>query len=232
MSRASLDKPPAEVAAMFDAVSPRYDRTNDVLALGQNRRWRKLVLEAAGVGSGAAVLDIAAGTGTSSLPFRTAGARVVSADFSLGMLRQGRRQYPQLTFAAADATALPFADGVFDAVTMSFGLRNVVDVPAALREFARVTRPGGRLVICEFSRPTNPVFRSLYYRYLIAALPPLARLFSADPESYRYLVESIREWPSQRDLAQLIRAAGWRQVAWRNVSGGVVALHRAVAEQR
>lgn len=232
MSRASLDKPPAEVAAMFDAVSPRYDRTNDVLALGQNRRWRKLVLEAAEVGSGAAVLDIAAGTGTSSLPFRTAGARVVSADFSLGMLRQGRRQYPQLTFAAADATALPFADGVFDAVTMSFGLRNVVDVPAALREFARVTRPGGRLVICEFSRPTNPVFRSLYYRYLIAALPPLARLFSADPESYRYLVESIREWPSQRDLAQLIRAAGWRQVAWRNVSGGVVALHRAVAEQR
>lgn len=228
MTRARLDKRPDEVAAMFDAVAARYDVTNDVLALGQNRRWRRLVAEAVGGDPGQRVLDIAAGTGTSSLLFARSGMRVVAADFSLGMLRAGRRRNPTLPFTAADATALPFADGVFDAVTISFGLRNVGDTAAALREFARVTRPGGVLVVCEFSHPTNDLFRKVYQRYLVGALPRLARVVSSDPDSYNYLVESIREWPDQRGLAILLRDSGWGNVQWRDISGGIIALHRAV----
>ncbi|HET7476969.1 MAG TPA: demethylmenaquinone methyltransferase [Dermatophilaceae bacterium] len=228
MTRASLDKRPDEVAAMFDGVAARYDLTNDLLSLGQDRRWRRLVRQAVGARAGQRVLDIAAGTGTSSEPFAEAGVQVVPADFSLGMLRVGKRRRPDLGFTAADATRLPFADAAFDAVTMSFGLRNVVDPDAALREFARVTRPGGRLVVCEFSQPTNAVFRTVYTRYLMAALPAIARQVSSSPDSYVYLAESIRAWPAQRELGQRIRDCGWAGVEWRNLSGGVVALHRAV----
>ena len=229
MSRASLDKDPRDVAAMFDDVASKYDVTNDVLSLGQDRLWRRAVIRAVGAQPGQRVLDIAAGTGTSSEPFADAKVHVVPADFSLGMLTVGKRRREDLGFTAADAMRLPFADDSFDAVTMSFGLRNVSDVDEALREFARVTRPGGRLVICEFSAPTNKAFRTIYTEYLMRALPPVARKVSSNPESYVYLAESIRAWPDQRGLATQIQAAGWADVAWRNLSGGIVALHRATA---
>jgi len=180
------------------------------------------------VRSGERVLDLAAGTGTSSEPFATVGADVVPADFSLGMLRVGKQRRPDLAFTAGDATRLPFADAAFDAVTMSFGLRNVVDTDAALRELLRVTRPGGRLVVCEFSTPVWAPFRTVYVNYLMRALPAVARRVSSNPESYVYLAESIRAWPDQAALAKVLQQAGWRDVAWRNLTGGVVALHRAV----
>ncbi len=225
--RASLDKRPRDVAVMFDAVAARYDLTNTILSLRQDHRWRRLVREAVAATPGERVLDIAAGTGTSSIPFADAGVDVVPADFSLGMLHQGRRRRPDLAFTAADALALPFADGAFDVVTVSFGLRNVADPAAALAEFARVTRPGGRLVVCEFSAPTNAAVRTAYLRYLVGGLPAIARRVSSDPESYVYLAESIRAWPDQQGLADVIGDAGWSYVAWRNHTGGIVAVHTA-----
>jgi demethylmenaquinone methyltransferase/2-methoxy-6-polyprenyl-1,4-benzoquinol methylase len=227
VSRASLDKRPHEVAAMFDDVAARYDLTNDVLSLGQDRLWRRAVVNAVDARPGERVLDLAAGTGTSSEPFVRAGAEVVPTDFSLGMLRVGKARRPDLSFTAGDATVLPFADASFDVVTMSFGLRNVVDTRAALEEMLRVTRPGGRLLVCEFSRPVWAPFRVVYLNYLMRALPSVARKVSSDPESYVYLAESIRAWPDQRRLAGLIEDAGWSRVGWRDLTGGVVALHRA-----
>jgi len=144
------------------------------------------------------------------------------------MLRVGRQRRPDLSFVAGDATRLPFSDGAFDAVTISFGLRNVVDVDGALREMLRVTRPGGRIVVCEFSHPTWAPFRTVYTEYLMRALPKVARAVSSNPDAYVYLAESIRAWPDQAGLAARLSAAGWRDVAFRNLSGGIVALHRAV----
>jgi demethylmenaquinone methyltransferase/2-methoxy-6-polyprenyl-1,4-benzoquinol methylase len=227
VSRAQLDKQPHEVASMFDAVARRYDITNDLLSFGQDRRWRKAVVDAVAPQRGERVLDLAAGTGTSSEPFVSAGATVVPCDFSLGMLAVGKRSRPGLAFTAGDATRLPFADASFDAVTTSFGLRNVVDAHTALREMARVTRSGGRLVVCEFSHPTTRLFRTVYVEYLMRALPPVARLVSSNPDAYVYLAESVRAWPDQAALASRISAAGWSDVRWRNLSGGIVALHRA-----
>ena len=228
MPRASLEKRPHEVAAMFDEVAARYDRTNDVLSLGQDRRWRKAVVEALDMRPGERLLDLAAGTGTSTEPFTDAGVLAVPCDFSLGMLEVGRRRRADLPFTAGDATRLPFADAAFDAVTISFGLRNVGDPAAALAEMRRVTRPGGRLVVCEFSQPTWSPFRRVYTEYLMKALPAVARRVSSSPDSYVYLAESIRAWPDQRGLGDRIAAAGWGEVAYRNLSGGIVALHRAV----
>jgi demethylmenaquinone methyltransferase/2-methoxy-6-polyprenyl-1,4-benzoquinol methylase len=213
---------------MFDDVAPRYDRTNDLLALGQTRRWRGHVTRAVGALPGDRVLDLAAGTGTSSEPIARGGAFVVACDFSLGMLGEGRRRNPRLSFVAGDGLALPFADESFDAVTISFGLRNLQDRHAGLRELLRVTRPGGRLVVCEFSHPTWGPFRGVYNRYLMGALPTVARKASSNPDAYEYLAESIRAWPDQADLAGDLLAAGWRHVAWRNLNGGIVAVHRAV----
>ncbi|OKK21078.1 ubiquinone biosynthesis methyltransferase UbiE [Streptomyces sp. CB00455] len=226
MTRASLDKQPHEVASMFDGVAANYDLTNDVLSLGQARLWRKEVAKAVGARPGQRVLDLAAGTATSSLPFAAAGAYVVPCDFSLGMLREGKKRNPWLPLTAGDATGLPFKDGVFDTVTISFGLRNVQDTDAALRELYRVTKPGGQVVICEFSQPTWAPLRTVYTEYLMRALPPVARAVSSNPDAYVYLAESIREWPDQPALAVLLQKAGWAKVAWRNLSGGIVALHR------
>lgn len=227
MPRAHLDKAPHAVAAMFDAVARRYDITNDLLSLGMDRSWRRATVAAVGTAPGEMVLDLAAGTGTSSEPFHRGGARVVSCDFSVGMLRQGRRRERTWPFIGGDALRLPFAAATFDVVTISFGLRNIVDVPAALREMRRVTRPGGRLVICEFSLPTWQPWRGLYLWYLTVVLPRLARLVASDPEAYTYLRESIRAWPDRMHLARMIRDAGWGRVAFRGLGGGVVAIHRA-----
>jgi demethylmenaquinone methyltransferase/2-methoxy-6-polyprenyl-1,4-benzoquinol methylase len=227
MTRATLDKQPTDVAAMFDGVARRYDLTNDVLSMGQDRRWRRAVTDALGVQTGESVLDLAAGTGTSSLPFLAAGARTVCCDFSPGMLAVGKAKRPELTFIAGDAMALPFADASFDAVAISFGLRNVADPAAAAAEMLRVTKPGGRLVVCEFSRPTWAPFRTVYTEYLMRALPAVARKVSSSPDAYVYLAESIRAWPDQAGLAGVLDGAGWDRVGWRNLSGGIVALHRA-----
>ena len=229
MTRADLDKDPSEVAAMFDDVAQRYDLTNVILSLGQDRRWRKDVIDAVQPGPGERVLDLAAGTGTSSQPFADRGAQVVPCDFSIGMLQVGKRAKPHLSFTAGDGTRLPFADDTFDAVTISFGLRNIVDPDAGLREMLRVTRPGGRLVVCEFSHPTWAPFRTVYIEYLMKALPSIARAVSSSPDAYVYLAESIRAWPDQEGLAQRIGAAGWTRAKWRNLSGGIVALHHATA---
>lgn len=229
MTRADLDKQPSDVRRMFDAVARRYDLTNDVLSLGQDRRWRHEVIEAVAPQPGELVLDLAAGTGTSSQPFADAGATVVPCDFSLGMLSVGKKARPGLPFTAGDGTKLPFADATFDAVTISFGLRNIVDPKAGLAELRRVTRPGGRLVVCEFSHPTHGAFRKVYLEYLMKALPAIARTVSSSPDAYVYLAESIRAWPDQDGLARLIRDAGWTRPQWRNLSGGIVALHRATA---
>jgi len=228
MARAQLDKDPHEVAAMFDAVARRYDLTNDVLSLGQDRRWRTATVAAVGARPGETVLDLAAGTGTSSAPFAAAGAHVVPCDFSPGMLACGKTRRPDLPFVAGDALHLPFADASFDAVTISFGLRNVADTTAALAEMLRVTRPGGRIVVCEFSTPSFEPLRTVYKEYLVRALPAVARVVSSDPESYVYLADSIRDWPDQVGLGRLLRRVGWRDVAYRNLSGGIVALHRGV----
>lgn len=228
-NRATLEKRRGEVASMFDRVAARYDLGNHVLSLGRDTAWRELVVEAVDPKPGMQILDLAAGTGTSSLAFVAAGASVASTDLSLGMLAVGRRRNPRLSFVAADALRLPYLDGSFDAVTISFGLRNVEDTAVALRELRRVTRPGGRLVICEFSTPTAEWFRSLYEKYLMAALPRIASLISSNPAAYLYLAESIRAWPDQAALAAVIQEAGWTGVEWRNLSSGIVALHRATA---
>ncbi|MFJ6696157.1 demethylmenaquinone methyltransferase [Streptomyces sp. NPDC091272] len=230
MTRASLDKQPHEVASMFDDVAANYDLTNTVLSLGQDRAWRKEVAKAVDAGPGKRILDLAAGTATSSLPFAATGAYVVPCDFSIGMLREGKRKHPHLPLTAGDATRLPFRDESFDAVTISFGLRNVADTDAALKELYRVTKKGGRVVICEFSHPTWAPFRKVYTEYLMRALPPVATAVSSNPDAYVYLAESIRAWPDQAGLAAKLQGAGFSKVAWRNLTGGVVALHRGVRD--
>ncbi|MBN9193347.1 demethylmenaquinone methyltransferase [Microbacterium sp.] len=229
-NRADLGKDPGRVSGMFDQVAAGYDRTNTVLSLGNDRLWRVATTRAVAPRPGQRILDLAAGTGASSVALARSGAEVVAADFSNGMIAEGRRRHggvPNLTFAEADATALPFGDDEFDAVTISFGLRNVNDPQQALREMLRVTKPGGRLVVCEFSHPPSRAFAGLYAFYNDRILPTVAKTVSSNADAYDYLNESIRAWPDQRTLSARIRAAGWTDVAHRNLSFGIVALHRA-----
>jgi demethylmenaquinone methyltransferase / 2-methoxy-6-polyprenyl-1,4-benzoquinol methylase len=239
MAKAGLDKRPGDVSAMFDQIAERYDLLNDVLSLGQDRSWRRFVAAAVAARPGERVLDLAAGTGTSSRTFTTTGAYCVACDFSLGMLQVGARKAASLRrpggpaagpvrFAAGDALALPFRDRAFDAVTISFGLRNVADPDAALAEMLRVTRPGGRLVICEFGHLPAARLDAWYGRYLSAALPAVARRLSPSGDAYEYLAESIREWPRQAELASRMGAAGWSAIRWRNLTLGVVTVHAAL----
>lgn len=226
MSKANLDKKPVEVAAMFDEVAPTYDLTNSLLSFGQDRFWRRIVRKQVAPKSGQKILDLAAGTGASSAAFLAPGVKVVAGDFSEGMLAVGRKRHPEIDFVFADATALPFANNEFDAVTISFGLRNVVDVKKALAEMYRVTKPGGRIVVCEFSKVTNPVFRGFYNFYLNRLLPLFSRLASKTPEAYMYLSESILAWPNQKELQEKIELAGYTKVGFKNLTFGIVAVHR------
>jgi demethylmenaquinone methyltransferase/2-methoxy-6-polyprenyl-1,4-benzoquinol methylase len=228
MARAHLDRQPREVAQMFDAVADRYDRMNAVMTLGQERRWRGVVARALAVRPGDRVLDLAAGTGASSVPIEGLGAHAVACDFSLGMLEVGRRRHPQLEFVAGDALHLPFRDQVYDAVTISFGLRNVASVDRTLQEMARVTRPGGRLVVLETSAPLRQPLRTAHEVYVDRVLPRLARLVAGNGEAYEYLAESVGEWPAPAVLADRLAGAGWSSVSWRQLLLGAVALHTAV----
>jgi demethylmenaquinone methyltransferase/2-methoxy-6-polyprenyl-1,4-benzoquinol methylase len=224
--RADLTKQPAEVQAMFDRVANRYDLMNDLLSVGQTKSWRKATVAAIKPAPGEIVLDLAAGTGTSTAAIAATGAQAIACDLSLGMLEVGKKRHPQLTFVAGDALQLPFADSSFDVVTISFGIRNVQNVQLALTELYRVTKPGGRLVICEFSTPEISWFRKIYQNYLISALPKVANRLSSNPVAYQYLAESILAWPDQAKFAAQIQQIGWEQVAWRSLTGGIVALHR------
>ena len=228
MTRAFLDKRPRDVAEMFDGVARRYDLTNTVLSGGMDRGWRRAAVAALALGPRDTVLDLAAGTAVSTVQLGSCAATAIACDFSLGMLKAGKARGRHVPMVAGDALALPFADESFDAATIAFGLRNVADVDAALRELGRVTRPGGRLVVCEFSRPTWAPWRTVYTEYLMRALPAVARRVSSNPGAYGYLAESIRAWPDQLTLARRIEAAGWQRVQWRDLTGGIVALHRAV----
>ncbi|KAA9133785.1 demethylmenaquinone methyltransferase [Microbacterium caowuchunii] len=233
-NRADLGKDPQRVSGMFDQVAQNYDRTNTVLSLGNDKLWRVATTRAVAPRPGQRILDLAAGTGASSVALARSGAEVVAADFSPGMIAEGARRHgdvPGLSFVEADATALPFGDAEFDTVTISFGLRNVNDPRAALAEMRRVTKPGGRLVICEFSHPQHPLFAGVYRFYNDRVLPLVAKGVSSNAEAYDYLNESIKDWPDQRTLSTWLREAGWTDVAYRDLTFGIVALHRARAPQ-
>jgi demethylmenaquinone methyltransferase / 2-methoxy-6-polyprenyl-1,4-benzoquinol methylase len=220
-----LNKDPEDVSKMFDGVAKRYDLLNDLLSLGRTKAWRRVVTATIGPKPGMQILDLAAGTGSSSRPLADAGAAVIPLDFSEGMLAAGRKRHPDLPFTHGDALNLPFEADRFDVTTISFGLRNTSDPDAALREALRVTQPGGRMVVVEFSQPTNFLFRTIYMNYLMRALPPIARKVSANPEAYIYLAESIRAWPNQKGLAAMMTSAGFERVGWQNLTFGIVAVH-------
>jgi len=228
VSRADLGKEPDEVSAMFDGVARRYDLLNDLLSLGRTKAWRKVATSIIAPKPGMRILDIAAGTGSSSRPLADAGADVISLDFSKGMLDAGRKRHPDLQFMQGDALALSFKENEFDVTTISFGLRNTADTSKALKESFRVLKSGGRIVIVEFSQPTNRLFRFIYLRYLMRALPTVARKVSSNPDAYVYLAESILAWPNQNGLADLIKAAGFGNVQWKNLTFGIVAIHTGV----
>jgi len=229
-NRADLGKDPQRVSGMFDQVAAGYDRTNTVMTFGNDALWRAATTRAVAPKRTERILDLAAGTASSSASLAASGAEVVAADFSPGMLAEGKRRHGHMTnlsFVEADAMNLPFADDEFDAVTMSYGLRNVQQPKKALAELFRVTKPGGRLVINEFSTPPGRAFRGLYRFYNAQVLPKVARLAGTNGGAYDYLNESIRDWPDQKRLSAWIREAGWTSVAYRNLSFGIVALHRA-----
>lgn len=226
MAKANLEKHPDEVARMFDDVGAKYDITNAILSLGQDRMWRRRTRERLALLPGERVLDLAAGTAVSTVELSKSGAWVVACDFSQGMLAAGRdRHVPKVV---GDGMRLPFRDGLFDAVTISFGLRNLQDPQVGLRELARVTRPGGRLTVAEFSTPVVPAFGRLYKEYLMRGLPAVARMVSSNPEAYEYLADSIRAWPDQEELARLINRSGWADCGWQNLTFGITALHSAI----
>ena len=221
-------KQEALVQAMFDRVAPRYDLANAVLSLGQDAHWRRVVARAARP-AGRSFLDVASGPGNVAHQLIAHGARHVTAlDLSFNMLAEGaRRGLPDVAWVNGDAQQLPLADASVDGVTISFGLRNVPEPERALAEFARVVRPGGTLVVCEFAAPTNPAFRRVYLQYLVGALPRIARVVSSDAPAYTYLAESIQQWPDRRAIADWMGTAGWDDVAVKDLTGGIVAVHRA-----
>ena len=225
MVRANLNKDPDDVSKMFDDVAHRYDFLNDLLSLGRTKAWRKVVTAIIAPKPGLRILDIAAGTGSSSAPLVAKGADLIALDFSEGMLAAGRKRHKKIKFQQGDALKLPFAENYFDVTTISFGLRNTSDTTVALKEALRVTKQSGRVVICEFSHPTNKILRLIYLKYLMRALPVIAKRISKNPAAYIYLAESIQAWPNQSALAQVMRQAGWESVSWQDLTFGIVAVH-------
>ncbi|CAB4553019.1 unannotated protein [freshwater metagenome] len=225
MARANLNKDPDDVSKMFDGVANRYDFLNDLLSLGRTKAWRKVVTSIIGPKPGLKILDIAAGTGSSTRPLVDAGADVIALDFSAGMIETGRKRHKDIKFVQGDALNLPFEENVFDVTTISFGLRNTSNIDSALKDSLRVTKSGGKIVIAEFSHPSNSIFRFIYLNYLMKAIPIISKKISKNPDAYVYLAESIRAWPNQEGLASKMRDAGWKSVAWQDLTFGIVAVH-------
>ena len=225
MARANLNKDPDDVSKMFDGVANRYDFLNDLLSLGRTKAWRKVVTSIIGPKPGLKILDIAAGTGSSTRPLVDADADVTALDFSAGMIEIGRKRHKDIKFVQGDALNLPFEENVFDVTTISFGLRNTSNIDSALKDSLRVTKPGGKIVIAEFSHPSNSIFRFFYLNYLMKAIPIISKKISKNPDAYVYLAESIRAWPNQEGLASKMRDAGWKSVAWQDLTFGIVAVH-------
>ncbi len=225
MARANLNKDPDDVSKMFDGVANRYDFLNDLLSLGRTKAWRKVVTSIIGPKPGLKILDIAAGTGSSTRPLVDTGADVTALDFSAGMIEIGRKRHKDIKFVQGDALNLPFEENVFDVTTISFGLRNTSNIDSALKDSLRVTKPGGKIVIAEFSHPSNSIFRFIYLNYLMKAIPIISKKISKNPDAYVYLAESIRAWPNQEGLASKMRDAGWKSVAWQDLTFGIVAVH-------
>ena len=225
MVRANLNKDPDDVSKMFDDVAHRYDFLNDLLSLGRTKAWRRVVTSIIAPKHGMKILDIAAGTGSSSRPLVDKGAEVTALDFSHGMIEQGRKQNKNINFVQGDALKLPFEDNAFDVTTISFGLRNTSNTDKALKEALRVTKDGGRIVVAEFSHPVNPIFKKIYLNYLMRALPVIVKKISKNPDAYIYLAESIRAWPDQAELASIMRDSGFKSVAWQDLTFGIVAVH-------
>jgi demethylmenaquinone methyltransferase/2-methoxy-6-polyprenyl-1,4-benzoquinol methylase len=225
VARANLNKDPDDVSKMFDGVANRYDFLNDLLSLGRTKAWRKVVTSIIGPKPGLKILDIAAGTGSSTRPLVDAGADVIALDFSAGMIETGRKRHKDIKFVQGDALNLPFEENVFDVTTISFGLRNTSNIDSALKDSLRVTKSGGKIVIAEFSHPSNSIFRFIYLNYLMKAIPIISKKISKNPDAYVYLAESIRAWPNQEGLASKMRDAGWKSVAWQDLTFGIVAVH-------
>ena len=223
--RANLNKDPDDVSKMFDDVANRYDFLNDLLSLGRTKAWRRVVTSIIAPKPGMKILDIAAGTGSSSRPLVEKGAEVTALDFSQGMIEQGRKQNKNIKFVQGDALKLPFEENSFDVTTISFGLRNTSSTEIALKEALRVTKDGGRIVVAEFSHPVNPIFKTIYLNYLMKALPVIVKKISKNPDAYIYLAESIRAWPDQAELASIMRDSGFKSVAWQDLTFGIVAVH-------
>ncbi|WP_175954529.1 class I SAM-dependent methyltransferase [Schaalia sp. Marseille-Q2122] len=222
-----LDKNPEHIATLFDRVAARYDLNNALLTGGMDHVWLRAVRNAVAPQPGELLLDVAAGTGASSAVLAATGAQVVACDISEGMIEVGRQRHPEIEFVHGNAMDMDFEDDTFDAVTIVWGLRNIPETDTALKEMLRVTKPGGRLVVCEFSTPPNPSFRRLFRGHMEMVIPPIAKAFADDPDAYDYLVESILAWPDQEELGRMILESGWENVEYRNLTGGIAALHRA-----
>ena len=225
------------VADVFHSVAARYDLMNDLMSVGIHRIWKRFTIELSGVRKGNAVLDIAGGTGDLAARFADIvgpEGRVVLADINDSMLKVGRDKLldngrlGNLEFVQADAQSLPFPDDSFDCVTIAFGLRNVTDKDAALRSMLRVLKPGGRLLVLEFSKPANPLLSKAYDTYSFKVLPLMGRLVADDADSYQYLAESIRMHPDQETLKDMMEDAGFSRCEYHNMTGGVVALHKGI----
>jgi len=226
-----------KVAEVFHSVAAKYDLMNDVLSGGLHRLWKRFTIELSGVRRGNRVLDIAGGTGDLALQFsRLVGesGEVVLADINSSMLKVGRDRLldrgvaGNVSFVQADAEKLPFPDNHFDVVTIAFGLRNVTHKEDALRSMLRVLKPGGRLLILEFSKPANPLLGKAYDAYSFAFMPLAGKLITNDADSYRYLAESIRMHPDQETLKGMMAEAGFERITYHNMTGGIVALHRGL----
>lgn len=225
------------VREVFDSVAGSYDLMNDLMSLGVHRIWKRDFAANSGVGLGDRVLDLAGGTGDiAALLSKRVGAngRVVLSDINEAMLNVGRQRLEDqgivgnVSYAIANAEHLPFDSGEFDAVTIAFGLRNVTDKDAALREMYRVLRPGGKALILEFSKVQPEPLKAIYDAWSFGALPILGKLIANDEDSYRYLAESIRQHPPQEELVQMMEDAGFDQARYRNLTGGIVAIHSGV----